>query len=97
VVPYLGRKSCPLSAPMAPKIVDVGDPVAALRLVTLPPFWPKDRTGRNAPDSARPILIASDAPFGSGRVETRWDVPLDRKVWHFGSRQVHVSTGRQGE
>ena len=96
-VPYLGRKSCPLSAPMAPKIVDADAPVAALRLVTLPPFWPKDRTGKNAPDSARPLLIASDAPFGGGRVETRWDVPIDRETWHFGSRRVHVSTGSELE
>lgn len=91
--PYLGRKSCPLSAPMAPEVVDADGPVAALRAVRLPPFWDGPGSGRrrNVPDPARPILIASDEPLSSGREETRWDDPLDRVAWHFGPRRVHVS------
>lgn len=93
-VPYLGRKSCPLAAPMAPLVIAADDPIAALREARLPPFWDGPHGGRRAavPDPTRPILIASDDPLGSGREETRWDVPLDRTAWHFGPRQVHIST-----
>lgn len=92
-VPYLGRKSCPLSAPMAPQVTEASDPGAALRTARMPPFWDEQVGARGAlaPDPARPILVASDDPIGAGRAETRWDVPLDRMVWHFGPRQVHVS------
>ena len=81
-VPYLGRKSCPLSAPMAPAVVAAEDPLAALTQVRLPAFL--------ALDPAKPLLVASDVPLGLGRTETRWDDPLDRGTWHFGQRTVHI-------
>ena len=87
--PYLGRKCCPLSAPMAPAMVAAFGPSQALAQITLPPFL--------ALDPARPLFVASDqAPESSreheqgGHVETRWDQPLDRGKWHFGSREVHI-------
>ena len=80
--PYLGRKSCPLSAPMDPKPVAAGSPAEALARITLPPFLDLD--------PARPLLIASDDEIGEGWTETRWDDPLDRDAWHFGQRVVHV-------
>ena len=80
--PYLGRKSCPLSAPMDPKVVAADTSVDALAQVTLPPFL--------SLDPARPELIASDEEIGKGWFETRWDEPLDREAWHFGQRFVHV-------
>ena len=83
---YLGRKSCPLSAPMAPRIVDAPNAMAALRKAVLPPFaWRSP-----APNPSRPILIASDAPIDGARQETRWDDPIDRTRWHFGPRTVHI-------
>jgi CRISPR system Cascade subunit CasD len=83
---YLGRKSCPLSAPTAPRVVDASDAVAALREAVLPPFaWRSP-----GPDPMRPILVASDEPLDEGRQETRWDDPTDRARWHFGPRTVHV-------
>ena len=79
---YLGRKSCPLSAPMAPKVVEAESPIKALARITLPPFL--------ALDPARPLLVASDEPLDGGRQEIRWDEPLDRTSWHFGPRTVHL-------
>jgi len=80
-VPYLGRKSCPLSAPMAPAIVTAPDPVAALAEAKLPVAY----------EGSAPILIASDAPLPGGRTEIRWDDPTDRESWHFARRTLHVS------
>lgn len=80
--PYLGRKNCPLSAPMAPKRLEAEGPLQALAQVTLPPFL--------AIDPAAPLFVASDTPLGEGRIETRHDIPLDRIKWHFRARQVHI-------
>ena len=80
--PYLGRKSCPLSAPMDPKTVTADTISDALARITLPKFMDVD--------PARPELIASDEEIGKGWVETRWDEPLDRETWHFSQRQVYV-------
>ena len=80
--PYLGRKSCPLSAPMGPKTVAASTSADALTGITLPPFLNLD--------PARPELIASDEEVGKGWVETRWDEPLDREAWHFGQRSVYI-------
>jgi CRISPR system Cascade subunit CasD len=80
---YLGRKSCPLSAPPAPHIIEADSPLQALRQAQLPEF----RNNRQGP---LPIqLIASDEDLGGGHSEWRNDVPLDRGRWHFTSRQVH--------
>ena len=84
-VPYMGRKSCPLSAPMAPRIVLGADVVEALAQVELPPFLP-DLTPH------LPQLISSDEPLPKGWTETLWDDPLDRDAWHFGPRTVHIKT-----
>ena len=85
--PYLGRKSCPLSAPMAPKVVAAEGEIDALAQVTTPPFLELD--------PASPLLVASDAPLDRGRQEIRWDEPLDRISWHFAPRTVHISRPRR--
>lgn len=78
--PYLGRKSCPLAAPMAPRIVQAKDVTESLKQVVLPPWL----VGR------RPLAIASDVALPGAMQETLWDEPLDREKWHFGPRTVHV-------
>lgn len=80
--PYLGRKSCPLSAPMAPRAVEEDSPIEALARITVPPFLRLD--------PQRPLLVASDEPLGGGWQEIRWDEPIDRVSWHFGPRTVHI-------
>ena len=83
--PYLGRKSCPLSASMAPEVVEAEGPVQALARIRLPPFLEREL------DPWRPLLMVSDEPLDGGRQEIRWDEPLDRTSWHFGPRTVHVA------
>ena len=78
---YLGRKSCPLSAPPAPRLVEATDAATALASAQMPGF-------RNVP----PVqAIYSDAHLKNARIERRNDVPLDRQLWHFASRDVYVS------
>lgn len=77
---YLGRKSCPLAAPLGPRIVSGPDPVAVLRGAPVPEWL-----GRGVPGG-----IASD-PFPGGfpdRIEQAPAEPLDRGLWHFGEREV---------
>lgn len=78
---YLGRKSCPLSAPPAPRLVEADDAAAALASAQMPGFRP-------APP---PLAIYSDAPSPGARIEHRNDMPLNRDQWHFASREVHVT------
>lgn len=75
---YLGRKSCPLSAPTAPRLVQADTPQQALAHITLPPW----RTGEQAQR-----MVADDVVPATHH-EQRQDQPLDRLRWHFGSRRV---------
>ena len=86
-IPFLGRKSCPLAAPMAPLQVRAESVPSALEQARLPCFLPEPQG---------PRLIASDEDLGHGRRETRWDVPLNRDAWHFGARRVYL-VKRQAE
>jgi CRISPR system Cascade subunit CasD len=91
-LPYLGRKSCPLGLPLAPRIGVAPDPIAAL-------------TERNADAgeavlraalvgaATGPALVAMDldeaqhcAPERIQHVEQRRDVSLSRARWQFGLR-----------
>ena len=78
---FLGRKSCPLAAPVHPRIVEAPDPVAALRDYAAPGWLRR----------VAPGAIRSD-PFPGGtpdRVEQAPVEPLDRTtVWHFGQGDV---------
>ena len=81
---YLGRKSCPLSCPPAPKIELADSPEAALAALHLPLWQRQDRQRR--PMTAR-LLVANAGPTDA-HIETRHDSPSDRKLWHFAPRQV---------
>lgn len=84
---WLGRKSCPLSAPVMAGTVVADDPVAALTHAALPP-WRRSKDGA----SPAPRFIASDVFPGiddrASSVEWRHDEPLDRGRWHFAAREV---------
>lgn len=76
---YLGRKSCPLSSPVAPRIIQALDVEAALAEVRLPPWYPlASRVAR--------MLYADNGP--AERIEPRHDTPIDRTRWHFAARAV---------
>ena len=81
---HLGRKACPLSAPLVPQFVPVGSPEEALTRLALPP-WHAGATART--------LYADAGMPGAGpaeRIETRHDTARDRRLWHFSARQVQV-------
>lgn len=71
---YLGRKSCPLAAPLGAKLVRADSTEDALTQVVLPP-WRKDAAAYD--------LVESD-PMGA----VVMDMPRDRKLWHFDARRV---------
>ncbi|MDO5632324.1 MAG: type I-E CRISPR-associated protein Cas5/CasD [Paracoccus sp. (in: a-proteobacteria)] len=75
---YLGRKSCPLAAPLNPQIVAADSPEQALAGLSLP-VW---RSGAQAQ------VMASDDTASADRLETRHDIATDRSRWHFAPRQV---------
>lgn len=75
---FLGRKSCPLSAPLDPQIVESDSPEAALAALRVPPW----RAG------ARATQMASDDRPEAPRHITRHDQASDRRAWHFAPRQV---------
>ena len=77
---YLGRKSCPLAAPLDPRPVSAPDAATALAALRLPPW----RAG------ARAGMIATEEDLPGGRVETRHDRPTDRQAWHFAPRRVRL-------
>ncbi len=75
---YLGRKSCPLSAPPGARIVHADTPEAALDSLILPPWHA----------GLRPRALFTDAGAADTHVETRHDAPRDRQRWHFSPRLV---------
>lgn len=85
-VPYLGRKSCPLAAPINPQIVDAAHPKDVLTAVNF--------GIATAPQT--PELIVSDMGGGETSVEWRNDDPTDRGAWHFARRKAYVYT-EQGQ
>ncbi len=77
---FLGRKSCPLNAPLGARIVDALGPLEALGSAIMP-FWKKDALRS----------IASDPhPSLTGRQISRNDDPMCRKRWQFRNRTVTV-------
>ncbi len=81
---YLGRKSCPLAAPLAPHLIDAPDAASALAHLTLPPWWPQS-------DRVAHTLIEEARAGQGGRVERRHDNALDRRKWHFAPRDWRIS------
>lgn len=85
---YLGRKSCPLSAPPGARIVTADTPEAAMSAVILPP-WASGRVASQ---------FITDAGPDDTHVEIRHDLPRDRSRWHFAPRRVafrptHIAPG----
>lgn len=81
---FLGRKACPLSAPLDPQIVTAGNPPEALANLRLPP-WIGTR---------RMIEIVAEDGTDLGapaRLETRHDRPLDRQLWHFAQGRYAIA------
>lgn len=95
--PFLGRRACPLGLPLAPRILDATDAIAALatRHVEGP------EAGWRASMAEVPYaddIVALDAAElgdlpGHRRTEIRRDQPLSRTRWQFGLREEAVVGG----
>lgn len=83
---YFGRKSCPLSLPVAPEVVEADDPAEALARRAPPEIL------ADAGKEGKPQFIVSDPWPGLDcrRVEARYDDPVDRDLWHFAAREVLI-------
>ena len=77
---YLGRKSCPLAAPMNPVLIDAPHPVAALTSVS-PPSWLR----RTSPGAVTCDPFPGESP---DQIEILPVEPVDRVKWHFGQAEV---------
>ena len=81
---YLGRKSCPLSTPMHPLLVEAETPLEALAKAALPPWLGQMQSSRIYSD------LFEGVPDGLAMaIEQRHDNPIDRQRWHFAPRAVH--------
>lgn len=100
---YLGRKSCPPSAPLAPELVQADDVRSAfdayLRTVAERVAATQDRWGRTGLPLPSPLdtLAWDDAMSPHMGVQpdltvTRKDRVLRRRGWQFGDRMEHLHT-----
>ncbi len=112
-VPYVGRKSCPLSLPMAPQVVQADSLNAAFaaELAGFHTRWLQLNSGRK-PSSRQPLSQhptwlfwedgnTLDPPAGlvSMQTHSRHDASLSRRRWQFGARLEHIAawTGQEAQ
>lgn len=92
--PYLGRKSCPLMLPMAPRIVEAGEPLEALRVHDGEESEAAKSFREKRPAVAKARYFALDAAAkpasNQGRLEKRRDAVIHRGRWQFGLREEAI-------
>ncbi len=91
----LGRKSCPLGLPLAPSLVEAGDPVAALAMRAADGPERALRASLLRAEPRHGAIVAMDEnPWSDGhairRTEMRRDAPLSRRRWQFALRREIV-------
>ncbi len=81
---YLGRKSCPPAAPLAPQIVEADSALAAITAY---------QQGREAPGALRSLAWAEGVAAGlpPHLSMPRKDRLIRRRGWQFGDRTEHVA------
>jgi len=90
LLPYLGRKACPLSVPMCPQQLEADDLKSAFAVVT----FPDDGLLSNLKLSSQidyywEALDAASAGMSASMVYPRRDQPLSRKRWQFVERDEY--------
>ena len=89
---YLGRKSCPLAAPLHPQLVEAESLIAAFTAAEFPPI-----EGLRDAVQLQRIAFDSDPALPLGEVEatrfsvTRRDEPRSRVRWQFSDRTEQVA------
>lgn len=94
---YLGRKSCPTSAPLKPQIFESIGFKGALDNAVFPPlvtsFSGEDITGRFIHITAPRYYWENEAgDMNPQQTFERYDEPLDRNRWQFSPRKEHLFT-----
>jgi CRISPR system Cascade subunit CasD len=95
-VPYLGRKSCPLAAPMHPQVVESGGFREALDKTVFPPLvtmWDgvTDATGRFIDmHQTRYYWEGEAGDMSPQQTAERYDQPVNRRRWQFAPRREHM-------
>jgi|GEM_PF-1940667 len=84
--PFLGRKSCPLAAPVDPSVVDADVPWSAFAALRCPPWFGEGRIGRVSCDPLGPALPSSRIVSTSHA----YDDPDERSTWSFHRRAVET-------
>lgn len=100
----LGRKSCPLAAPLSPILIEGADLKSALD-TSFPPVLSDERLDRIwLPAESivtyfwqgeRVLMPLSEDMAARVQTLSRWDEPLDRKRWQFGPRFEHQLSLRE--
>lgn len=99
---FLGRKACPLAAPLDPKIVEADHPISAFSAIDAwrkkaRDGWREDFFSLRERSRARPGAVAMEQEDAEAlrrndvRNERRHDLPIDRKRWHFAERVEAVT------
>lgn len=93
--PYLGRKSCPPALPVHAQVVSGENLAAALSSVRFPDGELLQGLLR---DGDLRVFWEGDEDVGIPAIQTtlRYDNPLSRKRWQFGSRAEHYGILRSG-
>lgn len=81
---FLGRKSCPLSAPFDPQIVTAATPAEALSHLRLPPWIGARQMIEIVAEEGTDLTAPT-------RLEVRHDRALDRTLWHYGPGRYGVA------
>ncbi|MEE3504184.1 type I-E CRISPR-associated protein Cas5/CasD [Acidiphilium acidophilum] len=92
----LGRKSCPLGLPLAPRITDHPSAVAALHAHWHTEPRPPEAAIRRALHAAPGEITLDRSDAGDAapvRVEFIRDQPLSRRRWQFGLREAAILRG----
>jgi CRISPR system Cascade subunit CasD len=93
-IPYLGRKTCPLMLPMAPRIVNEAEPISAFVAYDMGEAEARIVFRKSRRLNGEPRLVALDAAgrtFSTrGRLEKRRDVIRHRGRWQFDLREEVV-------
>lgn len=94
-IPYLGRRSCPLDRPMAPRVQEAADPRAALGAAMAEPREEalRARMGWARPGTPEVAMDAADArafDLPILRVERRRDALASRARWQFELREEAI-------
>jgi CRISPR system Cascade subunit CasD len=107
---YLGRKSCPLSLPLAPRVIENAESLEKIFSRQFP--WPLGRLLlstfgepsarsllRKADKSTSWLLWDTDAEINLGHEQaiTRRDQPLSRRRWQFAVREERRANWPAGE